>query len=130
MHKFVHRDLFCKPRHERGRRRREPNRGGAQLPAQHAAACVLIIIILSSWALDSMHVEWVPRPVHENVAAFTDSMLDRLQQSPLFSAFYSALPRNPIDNSPFTFGSEILLGVLCAGGLIAISASSMLRVKE
>ena len=88
-----------------------------QISGRQVAIVLLMMMILSSWALDSFHVQFVPRRMHESVASFIDSGRDSCPSSRLLPSVDGIVAHNPLDDSPITFGSVVLLGLICAIGL-------------
>ncbi len=93
------------------------------IPRRHLVAALLVVFILTSWTLDTMNVRIVPRPVHEAVASMIDSQRDHLSVFGWLPEIDCTVARNPIDDSPITFGSVVLLGTICGGGLLALGFS-------
>jgi len=122
LHPSVERELFGIRRGRNGRR--EVRERHFHLPKRHVAIALLMMLILGSWALDTLHVQWVPRPVHETVASFIDSQRDRVPTFRWLPDVDSVVGSSPIDGSPITFGSVLLLGALCVAGLAAMGLSS------
>jgi hypothetical protein len=122
LHPSVERELFGKRRGLNPRREREARQ--IHLPKRHVAIALLMMLVLASWALDSLHVLWVPRPVHETVASFIDSQRDRVSTFRWLPDVDSTVGYSPIDGCPITFGSVLLLGALCVAGLAALGFSS------
>jgi hypothetical protein len=85
------------------------------------------MMILASWIADSFHVQFVPRSVHDSVADSIDSMFNRLPSNSVTPDVDSIVAHNPLDDSPITFGSVILLGVVCGVGLLALGITSTQR---
>ena len=122
LHPSVERELFGK---RRGlNKRREATSKQIRLPIRHVAIALLMILVLASWALDSLHVRWVPRPVHEQVASFIDSQRDRVSTISWLPNVDATVGYSPIDGCPINFGSVLLLGALCVAGLAALGFSS------
>jgi hypothetical protein len=119
MHPSVIRELYGD---RRGSKLRHNGPRGTKLmiPRRHVIAALLVVFIMTSWTLDTMNVRIVPRPVHETVASMIDSQRGHLSVFGWLPDIDCPVAHNPIDDSPVTFGSVVLLGVLCAGGLIAL----------
>jgi hypothetical protein len=115
LHKAVLRELYAKERRA-GRRSR--------MSRNHAAVILLMMIILGCWALDSMHVNLVPHSMHQSVAWAIDEEANRWPTSTVVPSIDDTVAHNPIDDSPVTFGSVILLGVVCVGGLLILGFSA------
>jgi hypothetical protein len=83
-----------------------------------------MMMILSSWALDSFHVQFVPRSMHDSVASMIDSGRQRFPTNSLPTSVDTIVAHNPLDDSPVTFGSVVLLGIICAVGLAAMALTA------
>ena len=94
-----------------------------QSPRRHVTAALLVMTILSCWALDLLQVRVVPRPVHETVASAIDSQRNHLPIFDWLPDVDCTVARNPLDDSPINFGSVLMLGAICVAGLLALGFS-------
>jgi hypothetical protein len=122
LHRLVQRELFgtgC----GLGSRRRNGGAACVRISRKQVTAVLLMMMILGSWAVDSLHLNLVPRSMHQSVASMIDAECEHLPPS-LIPSIDSTVAHNPLDDSPITFGSVVLLGVVCGTGLLALAVSS------
>ena len=96
----------------------------AHAPRRHVAIALLMMVILSGWALDLLHVRIVPLQVHESVASFIDSQRGRWPMFSWLPDVDTTVAHNPLDDSPINFGSVLLMGALCVAGLAGLGFST------
>jgi len=124
LHPSVERELF-------GSRRRSRNAGGQtttdrpmQIPRRHIAIALLMMMVLGTWAMDLLHVHVVPVNLHRNVASLIDGERDRWPVLSWLPDCDTEVAHSPVDGSPITFGSMLLMGALCVAGLAGLICSS------
>jgi hypothetical protein len=89
-----------------------------RISRRQIAIVMLMIMIMGSWALDSLHLFIVPPALHESAAELLQSVYRAIPPLHWLPSADTAVASNPIDDSPVTFGSVLLLGVICSVGLI------------
>jgi hypothetical protein len=123
IHKEVERELFGTDWRTRQRPAKVARRS-VSLSGKQIAVALLMMMILGSWFMDSMHMEFVPREMHDTVADWVDTQLSRLPSSRVTPTVDTIVAHNPLDDSPITFGSVVLLGVVCVTGLVGMYITS------
>jgi hypothetical protein len=91
--------------------------GNHRLPLRHVAVVLLMAMIFGCWAMDSLHYSIVPRDIHDAVTDYTDPLTDTLHDARLVPGASQTVAHNPLDGSPITAGSVLLLGVICTLGI-------------
>ncbi len=74
--------------------------------------------------MDLLHVHVVPTNLHRNVAALIDDERDRWPILSWLPDCDSEVAHSPVDGSPITFGSMLLMGAICVAGLTGMVCSS------
>ena len=128
LHPTVERELFGSRRKSKFGQR-ETNHGQTaerqiQVPRRHIAIALLMMVVLSTWAMDLLHVHVVPTNLHRNVASLIDGERDRWPLLSRLPDCDSEVARSPVDGSPITFGSMLLMGALCVAGLTGLLCSA------
>lgn len=91
---------------------------------RQVAVALLMMMILGSWIVDSLHLQLIPTAMHDTVADFVDTQLSRLPSNNVTPSVDTIVAHNPVDDSPITFGSVVLLGVVCTLGLVGLFITS------
>jgi hypothetical protein len=123
LHPSVERELFGRRRQSRHHEQAATDKT-VQLPRRHIAIALLIMTVLGSWAMDLLHVHVVPTNLHRNVAALIDDERDRWPILSWLPDCDSEVAHSPVDGSPITFGSMLLMGAICVAGLTGMVCSS------
>jgi len=123
LNEMVQRELFGKSRMRDGREV-EGVRKPVQISGRQIAVVLLMMMILGSWALDSFQISFLPRHMHDSVASVLDEGRESNSNSRWWPSVDSIVAHNPVDDSPITFGSVVLLGIVCAIGLGAMALSA------
>lgn len=123
LNEMVQRELFGKSRMRDGRED-EGVRKPVQISGRQIAVVLLMMMILGSWALDSFQISFLPRHMHDSVASVLDEGRESNSNSRWWPSVDSIVAHNPVDDSPITFGSVVLLGIVCAIGLGAMALSA------
>jgi hypothetical protein len=129
LNEIVRRELFGDSR-VRQTQDTEGGRKPVQISGRQVAVVLLMMMILGSWALDSFHINFVPRPVHDSIASMIDTGRESNANSRWWPSVDGIVAHNPLDDSPITFGSVVLLGLVCAVGLGTMAFSMTEKKPE